>query len=109
MPESIMGDKLRRKRKRGSDISSQRLDELDSECVRFALDLATPGVAVDPGCGYGAQGFRLGSLGMSVWMFDLEDISRKVKSFNRSLGLKVPVTFCQKDIRHLRAIDLPKR
>ncbi len=111
MALSIMGDQLEPTTgSHGADIASQRIDDLDRECLRFALERAAGGgTAVNLGCGYGAQGFRLGCLGVGVWMFDLLDLSAPVELFNGVLRLPRPVHYRQKDVVTLEEADLPGR
>lgn len=76
----------------GSDIASQRMDELDRAALHFALEAGarfSPAVAVDLGAGLGAQTARFASLGLSVLMIDLAARAELVDSINALYGRRV--------------------
>lgn len=66
----------------GSDISSQRIDDLDRAAIEFVLNgLPGDGAICDIGCGAGVQGMRFAMLGAQVEFYDLVDISARIEAF----------------------------
>ncbi len=91
----------------GIDVASQRMDDLDRECLAFALQ-TLPGSrrGMDLGCGSGAQGFRLAALGYEVTLVDIIDHTDFCAEVNRTLfqGRLYPIC-C--DIRKMSKESLP--
>lgn len=71
----------------GSDISSQRLDDLDKKALIHSLETASPRV-LDIGCGFGAQSIRFAMNGASVTAVDIVDVSEKLGKEMLCLGIK---------------------
>jgi SAM-dependent methyltransferase len=106
-PLNLYGDRLMATTGRhGADIATQRMDELDKACIKFALDATETQSAVDIGCGLGIQGARLALLGCETFLIDMLDISAAVDALRHSLGVQ-NVHFLRKDARNLCADDLP--
>lgn len=84
----------------GSDISSQRMDDLDKAAIYFVMNGLPAGdsAVCDIGCGAGSLGFRLSLLGARVEMYDLVDISSRVAAF-RKLFPECSVQFYPGDAR----------
>lgn len=81
-PLNLYGDALVDLAKgRGSDISSQRADDLDLAAVAFARKLMERGIrpaCADEACGAAGQTLRLLEAGADVRCFDIEDFSDDV-------------------------------
>jgi len=86
----------------GIDVASQRVDELDAACLRFALERA-PCVAVDLGCGSGFQGLRLALLGCRTLLVDRIDPHPLVSVACGGL----PLRHLQADLAQLRPDQMP--
>ena len=83
------------------------LDELDRQCLRFALDRCQEGgCAIDLGCGFGAQSLRLGAIGIAVTMIDIIDIYNIVTLMNHVIGSE-RLRFLNKNAIEVTASDLP--
>lgn len=94
----------------GIDISARRLDDLDKEILRFALDYkAGDKVAVDLGCGYGRVSIILALAGFEVWLFDKRDLSEHFKQVAKALGVEDKLKFFRKDIAEITESDLPRK
>jgi hypothetical protein len=93
----------------GCDITSQRIDELDIEALRFAIggEPPTP-IALDLGCGLGIQGMRFALLGMEVHLYDLFDIYDRISAFNAIFPL-LDLHFHKVDLRQEICSHLPAR
>ena len=92
----------------GGDISSQRVDELDSLCLNFVLQLHRAGtvpIAVDLGGGCGAQSRRMAELGADVVLIDLTDQRSRVSSFNKSIG-RDAIHFYKRDVTSIDFLSL---
>jgi SAM-dependent methyltransferase len=91
----------------GMDTSSQWMDELDLETLRFAVSPKVPRrVAVDLGCGLGTQGIRLAVLGFESVLYDSVDIGERIERVRQALSLP-KLTFRQVDLRHATPDDFP--
>lgn len=90
----------------GGDISSQRFDDLDKKALQYALSKNENVTAVDIGCGLGAQGLRFSLIGAQVTLIDTMDISERVSVLNKLFDM-VNMDFVNKDVRNLRAEDIP--
>lgn len=71
----------------GADISSQRIDDLDSESIAFASKLKKPFYAIDLGCGYGAHSARFAKVGANVIAVDIADQSANIAESLEKEGL----------------------
>jgi hypothetical protein len=85
---NLYGDvKLSSHTKFGQDIASQRFDELDRSCTRFALNLLDKGRkvnrAVDLGSGKGIQGVRLGLMGFETVIYDIEPMPNLIEEVRK--------------------------
>ncbi len=91
----------------GSDISSQRMDELDVETIIYALHMKeNVGAFVDIGCGIGIQGIRLASIGFRTVLVDRLPVNMtglRVAGIDELL----PISYLMKDIKKLVVTDLP--
>jgi hypothetical protein len=93
----------------GVDISSQRMDALDQNCLRFALEQNFDALsAIDLGCGSGIQGIRLALTGIATLLIDALSIENKIQQLSGLLNLQ-NIEFLQKDARHLSPQDLPEK
>jgi len=91
----------------GADITSQWIDELDLEAIRFVVSPAIPErVALDLGCGLGMQGIRFATLGCSATLYDIVDIGERIEQVRRMLALD-KLAFRRIDLRRVSAEDLP--
>jgi len=94
-------------RKHGTDIASQRMDELDVDTIIYALQICgDTGAAVDLGCGVGTQGLRLATLGFKTVLIDLTPIEMTVLHV-AGISELLPLSYLQKDVRILKSTDLP--
>lgn len=83
----------------GSDISSQRIDDLDRAAIDFVMNgLPGNGAICDIGCGMGVQGLRFALLGAQVELYDLVDISSRIRAFGE-LFPSCRVRFLPGDVR----------
>jgi hypothetical protein len=92
----------------GADIASQRMDELDLEALRFAINSnkLSEKVAIDLGCGLGTQGIRLATLGWPSILYDMLDIKDRIALVREVLG--VPgLEFRKLDLRQTSTNDFP--
>lgn len=95
----------------GSDIASQRMDDLDREALRFLLELpALPAVrAWDIGCGWAAQGMRFAACGADTTLFDVVDTTPRVQAFLAALPaakLRCVVGDMRRTVREAEVSDL---
>lgn len=95
----------------GGNISSQRLDDLDAQCIECVKTFATGGVTpqvLDIGGGNGAHARRMAKAGAMVTLIDLSDQSAAVDAFNAEIGRRA-IDFRRADIRtiDLDAISAP--
>lgn len=82
----------------GSDIASQRMDELDKMSLKQVCDVQDAKV-LDIGCGLGAQSVRFAMLGAKVSAVDIMDSEQTIKNHLVLLGIKDDaVVFHKKDI-----------
>ena len=82
----------------GSDIASQRMDELDKMSLKQVCDLHDAKV-LDIGCGLGAQSVRFAMLGAKVSAVDIVDSEQIIKNHLALLGVKDDaVIFHKEDI-----------
>ena len=96
--------------KHGSNISEQRIDDLDQACLTFVKERIAQGLpcqAVDIGCGSGAQSKRMADLGASVFMADLTDQQQLAAAYNAKAG-RVALRFIQRDIREIMPETWPQ-
>lgn len=87
----------------GSNVSSQRIDELDTACLDFIrqrMEERGRLAAIDIGGGNGAQARRMAELGATVTFVDLTDQRQAIDAFNHALGRRA-IDFHQVDIRSL--------
>lgn len=93
----------------GADITSQWIDELDLEAIRFVVSPGIPErVALDLGCGLGMQGIRCATLGCSAVLYDIVDIGERIEQVRRMLALDKLAFRCI-DLRRATAEDFPPR
>jgi hypothetical protein len=109
-PLNLYGDRLFPTTGRhGGNISSQRLDELDVQALRYALQLRNQqAAALDLGCGLGLQGLRFATLGLRSLLIDRLPVEQTVLG-RTDLAALLPISYLQRDARHLTAADLPAR
>lgn len=89
----------------GANISQQRMDELDIECLKHIDDLRrkdpdTVVAAVDLGGGSGAQSMRMADYGANVLLIDLADQKRIMESAN-PVHEKRSIRFLKSDVRYV--------
>jgi SAM-dependent methyltransferase len=87
----------------GSDIASQRLDELDRTCLLQLLSQGKQVHILDFGCGFGAFGLRCGLLGAKVMLNDLVEPPKIAQCLEglRGCFAKVEIKFMNGDIRNV--------
>src|SRR5690606_14416167 len=112
LPLNDHGDRMRPTTgEHGADIAHQRMDELDVAAVEFALSVRNSGGwAVDLGCGVGLQGLRFAALLIPTLLIDQLPPERTVvgnPAATPCLTSLLPWRYLQKDVRTLRATDLP--
>lgn len=92
----------------GTDIASQRMDDLDRKCIEYALQLndKVP-FALDIGCGLGIQGVRLAVLGVETLLIDILDISPTINALSTLLGVR-NLKLLKEDARNIKPNNIPK-
>ncbi|MFZ2003658.1 MAG: class I SAM-dependent methyltransferase, partial [Stellaceae bacterium] len=88
----------------GSNVSSQRIDELDTACLEFIERRVAEGQTsnvLDIGGGNGAQARRMAQFGANVTFVDLTDQNDAIDGFNAALG-RTAIHFHQIDVRRVR-------
>ena len=93
----------------GTNISQQRIDELDKSCLSFIKDSLSKGMslrAIDLGGGIGAHSKRMARLGAQVILIDLSTSNSEIETFNMQEE-KGKITLLNKDVRHIPDDDLP--
>jgi len=91
----------------GIDIAKGRVDDLDKEVIRFALEYKGRKVAVDIGSGQSRLSHILALLGFEVWMYDIENHEKYCATLEKSSGLGGRLHFKQIDIAGISYTDLP--
>lgn len=92
----------------GSDISSQRIDELDQLALEYVLKHREKHLkGLDIGCGSGIQGVRFALLNAEMGLIDILDIGERIRRLASDLFLVDKLTYLQKDIRKISAAELP--
>lgn len=96
----------------GGNIAQQRMDALDTECVKFIDDLLKtypddPVLGVDLGGGVGAQCKRMADHGADVLLIDLTDQSSITKQ-TTPRHEQGKIRFLQSDVRHVPESAWPK-
>ena len=109
---NMYGDvKLCSHTKFGQDIASQRFDELDRSCVRFALNLLDKGrkanKAIDLGCGKGIQGVRLGMMGFETVIYDIEHMPNLIEEVRKLYPL-CKIKKIRADLQNIKADFFPQ-
>jgi len=88
----------------GSDIASQRADDLDRGCLEYVqkqLNVKKTLQVVDIGGGLGAQSMRMAKAGADVLMIDLSDRVEAIAAFNATCGREA-IRFLRKDVREIK-------
>lgn len=70
---------------RGSDIASQRADDLDMSALARIAEIGG-GAALDLACGMGGQAKRMAAAGAKTWAVDLRDVFEKTEGVVFALG-----------------------
>jgi hypothetical protein len=85
----------------GSDISSQRLDDLDICSLRYLLDCPNHNsfICYDIGCGLGFHGFRFAVLGSTAILVDTAALASPIHRIAQDLRLSL--IFDNSDFRQL--------
>lgn len=96
----------------GSDISSIRFDELDQECMKYAIarvgsKQSSPVSAVDLGCGKATQAIRLAMCGYQAFAYDLTIDHQVNYSFLKSFPVG-KLAAVEIDLRRAGASHLPR-
>ena len=101
-PLNIHGDQLvRASSGHGSDIASQRADDLDRMAIEQVSNLHTTCLALDVACGLGGQAIRLAKAGAHVIAVDIADLSKEVTALAKKAGVATTVSFLRGDLRKL--------
>ena len=87
----------------GSDIASQRADDLDHLCIEHLQTFRRP-MAVDIACGAGGQAARMALAGATVLAVDQYDFSSEVGGLAAERGVQSHVRFVQRDMRDLDSL-----
>ena len=96
----------------GSDIATQRADDLDLMAVEEVMQLGTPCHALDAACGLGGQAIRLAEAGARVVAADIIDFAAEVAQGAEKAGVAGRISFVKADLRSIdevltdRAFDL---
>jgi SAM-dependent methyltransferase len=85
---NLYGDRLQSDvGRKGANISSQRIDDLDAQCLQYALNLKRSARrnfrSIDLGCGTGIQGVRLSLMGYESHLYDQEPIPEVLQSLRK--------------------------
>ena len=90
----------------GHDVSSRRVDELDVDCIRFALDSGPHNVSgIDIGCGLGTASSALAFLGVRMDLIDVLPLNQRFDAIRTQLPQR-NLTFRSIDARNLTSADL---
>lgn len=100
----------------GSDVSSQRLDELDIACAQYALNLVAnnmkngllPPQGIDLGSGLGVPSIAIHLLGCRMLLTDILDLQERFEILQQKLPLLSELIYLQKDAKLLTTDDFPK-
>ena len=95
----------------GTNISQQRPDRLDNDCLDFLKQISIQQdnpCAIDLGGGAGAQSLRMAKLGVDVTLIDLS-ISENATKELMSHKTKGNIQILSKDIRDIPDKDLPQK
>ncbi len=95
----------------GANITEQRVDRLDAECLDFVSSLTEQHAArniqaVDLGGGSGRQSMRMAALGADVLLIDLSDQEPSAQQFNQE-DARGKVRFLRKDMREIADAEWP--
>ena len=90
---------------RGSDISSQRVDELEKTATLYAAQHEHQGILLDLGCGVPVQSARFALLGKKVLAVDICDFSQQVETI-RGLFPFMDIKFLNKRLEELADRDI---
>ncbi|MEY3289573.1 MAG: hypothetical protein RLZZ419_1815 [Pseudomonadota bacterium] len=99
----------------GSDISSQRRDELDVACAQYALSLVaeamkngqSPPQGIDIGSGLGVPSIAMSLLGCRMLLIDILDLHGRFEILRQQLPL-FNLIYLQKDAQVLTPNDFPQ-
>jgi uncharacterized UPF0146 family protein len=94
----------------GGDVSSQRVDELDTACLDYLKTRAGSERrprAIDIGGGHGAQSKRMAASGADVVLVDLTDRFEDMRAYNSQAGREA-ITFHRADIRDADVAQIAK-
>ncbi len=86
----------------GSDIASQRLDDLDKSAIEHLLGIRARAAVLDLGCGFPIQSLRFALLGARVYAVDSHDFSAEAAEMASAARLDT-LTFVQGDIQQVMA------
>lgn len=97
----------------GANISQQRIDRLDEECLIFVTDVIRQhkeeGIhAVDIGGGSGRQSMRLARLGAEALLIDLSDQEHSINKFNQE-GSRGKIRFLRRDMQEVTDAEWPAK
>lgn len=90
----------------GADISSQRMDDLDKENIKYVLE-GNRLKGLDVGCGYGFHSFRLSLLNVEMHLIDILDSSDYFDGFNNTVKFNIPIQYKKVDVNELKPDDIP--
>ena len=104
------GDKLiKTTEENGSDISSQRIDELDQKSLFHAVNISRKdnSSAVDLGSGLGSQGIRFANLGINTTLIDKLNIKTTIENIKQvNPHINQEIKYINKNIKNLTEHDL---
>jgi 2-polyprenyl-3-methyl-5-hydroxy-6-metoxy-1,4-benzoquinol methylase len=89
----------------GADISSQRIDELDKENIKYVLD-GNNFEGLDVGCGFGFHSIRLNLLNVKMHLIDILDISEHFDKLNNTIRFNFPLDYKKLDINQIKQEDI---
>ncbi len=92
---------------RGIDISSKRLDDLEKLFFKFIISGKNRDVVLDLGSGNGNIGISAGFLNKSVFMYDIEDFSERVKILKNNFSIS-KISFQKIDLKNTDYKTFPK-